>query len=68
MEDQSKVAELMQFVETVKAMRTAQQSFFKDRSPQWLSESKRLEKIVDKQAASFLEPTEEIQLELFSGN
>jgi hypothetical protein len=36
-------------------MRDAQKSFFRDRSQQWLSKSKELERRVDKEVADILE-------------
>jgi hypothetical protein len=56
------LANMMEFIETVEKMRTAQKSFFKLRKSgtqkeisEWLAESKRLEKSVDDYLIKFKE-------------
>ena len=50
-----------EFRKLVAEMRLAQRTYFKERSPQWLNESKRMERLVDKAIEAHG------QKELFSG-
>jgi phosphate uptake regulator len=52
-----KIKELAQLV---KQMREAQRQYFKERSPQWLSTAKELERRVDKEVMQILDSQKEL--------